>query len=335
MKKIKSTLLGVSLILVLMMLALSTWGVVVMIRPLPLTTVSVHLTIPSGTSVRGIAQLLLDAGLLSEPYSFLLWVELTGDARLLQAGDYVFSGPMQMSELISQLKRGKFVAEKLQLTEGKTFAEFRALINQLSIIKHETVDWSEAELMQHLNAEAISPEGWFFPDTYFIDAQTSDLDLYRQAYQQMQKRLQQAWSSRATHLPYTQPYQALIMASLIEKETGNRDERALIAGVFLNRLRLGMRLQTDPTVIYGIGSSFDGNLTRQHLLTDTPYNTYTRAGLPPTPIAMPGQASIEAALHPANTNALYFVADGRGGHVFSATLEAHNRAVHRYQRQQK
>ena len=185
--------------------------------------------------------------------------------------------------------------------------------------------------MLQLSGQEASPEGWFFPDTYYVDGQGSDLDLYKRAYQGMLQRLHAAWQNRAPGLPYQTAYEALIMASIVEKETGVADERAQIAGVFVNRLRKGMRLQTDPTVIYGMGERYAGNIRRQDLLLDTPYNTYTRSGLPPTPIALPGLASIQAALHPANTNALYFVANGNGRHVFTASLEEHNRAVRKYQ----
>jgi UPF0755 protein len=191
---------------------------------------------------------------------------------------------------------------------------------------------SDAELLQAIGAEENHLEGLLFPDTYFYAPHTSDLDVLRRAYRLQHDKLLAAWETRAQGLPYRTPYEALIMASIVEKETGAAAERPRIAGVFINRLKLGMRLQTDPTVIYGLGDRFDGNLRRDDLQRDTPYNTYTRTGLPPTPIAMPSEAAIEAALNPAKTDALYFVARGDGTHVFSSTLEAHNRAVNRYQR---
>ncbi|MGP1717982.1 MAG: endolytic transglycosylase MltG [Methylophilus sp.] len=312
-------------------LALALWIVIYMIRPLPMVSETIGMQIPAGASVRGIADQLVSSGVLKEPYSFLLVVKLTGSGSRLQAGDYAFNAPLQVLGLIDLLKHGTFDQFKLQLTEGKTFADFRQKLAQMPGIRHETLNLSDLELMQLVSGEATAPEGWFFPDTYFIDSQSSDVDMYKRAYQKMQKYLAAAWESRQSGLPYKTPYEALVMASIVEKETGVEIERPQIAGVFVNRLRLGMRLQTDPTVIYGMGSRYHGNITRRDLLTDTPYNTYTRSGLPPTPIALPGLASIQAALHPANTKALYFVANGQGRHVFTSTLEEHNKAVRAYQ----
>lgn len=312
-------------------LALAIWLVIFMIRPLPMTSETIGMQIPAGASVRGIADQLVTAGVLREPYSFLAVIKLTGNGSRLQAGDYAFNAPLQVLGLIDLLKHGTFDQFKLQLTEGKTFADFRAKLAQMPGIRHDTVNLSDMELMQLVSGESTAPEGWFFPDTYFIDSQSSDLDLYKRAYQKMTQYLTAAWETRQSGLPYKTPYEALIMASIVEKETGVEVERPQIAGVFVNRLRLGMRLQTDPTVIYGMGSRYHGNITRRDLLTDTPFNTYTRNGLPPTPIALPGLASIQAALHPANTKALYFVANGQGRHVFTTTLEEHNKAVRAYQ----
>ncbi|MFD0912419.1 endolytic transglycosylase MltG [Methylophilus luteus] len=312
-------------------LALALWIVIYMIRPLPMAAETIGMQIPAGASVRGIADQLVSAGVLSEPYSFLLVVKLTGSGSRLQAGDYALNAPLQVLGLIDLLKHGTFDQFKLQLTEGKTFADFRQKLAQMPGIRHETLNLSDMELMQLVSGEAVAPEGWFFPDTYFIDSNSSDIDMYKRAYQKMQKYLAAAWETRQSGLPYKTPYEALVMASIVEKETGVEVERPQIAGVFVNRLRLGMRLQTDPTVIYGMGSRYQGNITRRDLLTDTPYNTYTRSGLPPTPIALPGLASIQAALHPANTRALYFVANGQGRHVFTSTLEDHNKAVRAYQ----
>jgi len=312
-------------------LALSIWIVIFLIRPLPMASETIGMQVPAGASVRGIADQLVASGVLSEPYSFLLVVKLTGSANKLQAGDYAFNTPLQLMGLIDVLKHGTFDQFKLQLTEGKTFADFRQKLAQMPGIRHDTVMLSDLELMQEVSGENISPEGWFFPDTYFLDAQSSDLELYKRAYQKMVQHLNQAWEQRASGLPYRTMYEALIMASIVEKETGVEEERPQIAGVFVNRLRKGMRLQTDPTVIYGMGTRYQGNIRKKDLLADTPYNTYTRSGLPPTPIALPGLASIQAALHPANTNALYFVANGQGRHVFTSTLDAHNQAVRAYQ----
>jgi UPF0755 protein len=312
-------------------LALVTWLVIFMIRPLPMTSETIGMQIPAGASVRGIADQLVTTGVLREPYSFLAIVKLTGSGSRLQAGDYAFNAPLQVLGLIDLLKHGTFDQFKLQLTEGKTFADFRQKLAQMPGIRHDTLNMSDMDLMQLVSGEAKYPEGWFFPDTYFIDSQSSDIDLYKRAYQKMMQYLSAAWEAREAELPYKTSYEALIMASIVEKETGVEVERPEIAGVFVNRLRLGMRLQTDPTVIYGMGSRYHGNITRRDLLTDTPYNTYTRNGLPPTPIALPGLASIQAALHPANTKALYFVANGQGRHIFTSSLDDHNKAVRTYQ----
>lgn len=312
-------------------LALGIWMVIFMIRPLPMASETIGLQIPAGASVRGISDQLVAAGVLTEPYSFLLMVKLTGSGNKLQAGDYALNTPLQVLSLLDILKHGTFDQFKLQLTEGKTFTDFRQKLAQMPGIRHDTVMLSDHELMQLVSGQDQHPEGWFFPDTYFLDAQSSDVDLYKRAYQKMVQHLTAAWEGREAGLPYRSMYEALVMASIVEKETGVEEERPQIAGVFVNRLRKGMRLQTDPTVIYGMGTRYRGNITKKDLLTDTPYNTYTRSGLPPTPIALPGLASIQAALHPAKTNALYFVANGQGRHVFTSSLEAHNQAVRAYQ----
>jgi len=317
--------------LVLGAVALAVWMVIFMIRPLPMASETIGLQIPAGASVRGIADQLVAAGVLTEPYSFLLTVKVTGSGGQLQAGDYALNTPLQVMSLIDILKHGTFDQFKLQLIEGKTFADFRQKLAQMPGIRHDTVMLSDSELMQQISGQSMHPEGWFFPDTYFLDAQSSDADLYKRAYQKMAQHLLAAWEAREAGLPYRSMYEALVMASIVEKETGVEEERPQIAGVFINRLRKGMRLQTDPTVIYGMGTRYQGNITKKDLLTDTPYNTYTRSGLPPTPIALPGLASIQAALHPAKTNALYFVANGQGRHVFTSSLDAHNQAVRAYQ----
>jgi UPF0755 protein len=311
--------------------ALTVWVVIFMIRPLPMASETIGIQIPAGASVRGIADQLVAAGVLTEPYSFLLTVKLTGSGGQLQAGDYALNTPLQVMSLIDILRHGTFDQFKLQLIEGKTFADFRQKLAQMPGIRHDTLMLSDSELMQQISGQALHPEGWFFPDTYFLDAQSSDADLYKRAYQKMAQHLSAAWETREVGLPYRSMYEALVMASIVEKETGVEEERPQIAGVFINRLRKGMRLQTDPTVIYGMGARYRGNITKKDLLTDTPYNTYTRSGLPPTPIALPGLASIQAALHPAKTNALYFVANGQGRHVFTSSLDAHNQAVRAYQ----
>lgn len=313
------------------MLTLVVWLVIFMIRPLPMVSETIGLQIPAGASVRGIADQLVAAGVLTEPYSFLLVVKLSGGGSQLQAGNYALNTPLQVMSLIDILKHGTFDQFKLQLIEGKTFDDFRQKLAQMPGIRHDAVMLSDSELMRTLSGQDMHAEGWFFPDTYFLDTQSSELALYKRAYQKMLQHLSAAWQTREAGLPYRSMYEALIMASIVEKETGVEEERPQIAGVFINRLRKGMRLQTDPTVIYGMGTRYRGNITKKDLATDTPYNTYTRSGLPPTPIALPGLASIQAALHPAKTQALYFVANGQGRHIFTSSLAAHNQAVRAYQ----
>jgi UPF0755 protein len=271
-------------------------------------------------------------GLLRHPAAFVLLGRLLGQAGKIKTGSYMVDKPLSPYQLLNKISQGETLLAKVTVIEGWTFAQMRAALNEHPRLKHDTATLSDAELLRAIGAPEGHPEGLFFPDTYYFDAGASDLDLYRRAYHTLARKLAEAWPGRAASLPYQNPYQALIMASVVEKETGAPDERPLIAAVFINRLRLGMRLQTDPTVIYGLGASYDGNLRKVDLLADTPYNTYTRAGLPPTPIALPSEAAIQAVLHPDSSRALYFVAKGGGRHQFSNTLEEHNRAVNRYQR---
>jgi UPF0755 protein len=246
----------------------------------------------------------------------------------------VLKVPLTPLQLLRKLVNGEVTPRQIRFVEGWTFAQMRTALDDYPWIDHASRGMSEAEILKALNIPHAHAEGWFFPATYDISTGNTDLSVLKRAYRVMQQRLALAWGTRATGLPYQTPEQALTMASIIEKETGNAAERPLIAAVFLNRLRLGMRLQTDPCVIYGLGSTFDGDLRKRDLQTDTPYNTYTRAGLPPTPIAMPGMAAIKAALHPANSNDLYFVSKGNGTHCFTERLADHNRAVERYQKLQ-
>lgn len=300
-------------------------------QPLSMQQPTARVHIEHGSNLKSIADTLVDAGIIGEPWRFILLAKLSDQAAKLQAGDYEVEAPITAIELIEILSHGKTSQEKIQFIEGKTFAEMRDKLNQHPAIKHLTTHWTAQDIAKAVAPEMHNPEGWFYPDTYLFDAGTTDLDLLKRAHQQMVKKLSAAWLQRDDYLPYQTPYHALIMASIIEKETAVANERTQIAGVFINRLNEDMRLQTDPTVIYGMGKRFHGNISRDDLSTDTPYNTYTRDGLPPTPIAMPGLAAIEAALHPANTKALYFVANGKGQHVFSNSLAEHNQAVARYQ----
>jgi len=240
--------------------------------------------------------------------------------------------PVSMLELLEIISQGKVSQRQASVIEGWTFKQFRDALNANPDISHDTATLTDAEILQRIGAAETHPEGLFFPDTYYFSGGSSDLLIFKRAYQTMQKHLQQAWLARAPDLPLQNPYQALILASIVEKETGTPSDRSMIAGVFVNRLRKGMLLQTDPTVIYGMGEKFDGNLRKRDLLKDTAYNTYTRRGLTPTPIALPGVAALQAAMHPAQTDALYFVSRGDGSSQFSSTLTAHNRAVNQYQK---
>jgi UPF0755 protein len=250
----------------------------------------------------------------------------------IKAGTYELRTGATPLDLLGKLVRGEFAVADVKLIEGWTFRQVRAALDAHPRIRHETAGLSDADVLRRLDVPIVHPEGWFFPDTYVFPRGASDVEILRQAYRAMEKRLNAAWAQREQQVPLSSPYDALILASIVEKETGRADDRAMVAAVLTNRLRIGMRLQADPTVIYGLGTGFDGNLRKRDLLADTPYNTYTREGLPPTPIAMPGLASIEATLRPAQSEALYFVARGDGTSEFSRTLEDHNRAVTKYQR---
>lgn len=307
------------------------WMVYFSNTPLQAKTSTQEVDLKAGSSLRSVGQQLVDQGILREPWSFVLLVRVLGKAGEVKAGNYLINTGITPYELFVILTNGSNTQSSITFIEGWTFAQMRAALLKNEDVKHVTVAYSDEQLMREIGAKESLPEGMFFPDTYYFSRDMTDQSILKRAYFAMQAKLAQAWQTRDAGLPYDSPYQALIMASIVEKETGRASERAQIAGVFLNRLRIGMRLQTDPTVIYGLGEHFDGNLHKQDLLRDNSYNTYTRAGLPPTPIAMPSLASIEAALHPEKTKAIYFVGKGDGTHVFSATLEEHNRAVNRYQ----
>lgn len=301
-------------------------------RPLPMTSDRIEFRVPAGAGVRAIAQSARAAGIGVQADTMVVAARLTGATANLRAGRYAVERGITLAGLLDKLKAGDVLREKLTVVEGITFRELRALLASATELKQESGSMSNADLLKAVGASETHPEGLFAPDTYVYDPGTSDLDILRQAYRRQMKLLQDAWDARAPDLPYKSPYEALIMASIVEKETGQPSERGMIAGVFVNRLKLGMLLQTDPTIIYGIGEKFDGNLRKRDLVTDGPYNSYTRAGLPPTPISLPGRASIEAALKPANTKALYFVSRGDGTSHFSGSLGEHNRAVDKYQR---
>lgn len=289
-------------------------------------------TLRQGSSLTSVAKQLVAQDVISEQYSFIALGRLFGHATNLKAGSYVLDKPLTHIELLKTITEGNVSQGSITFVEGWTFAQMRQALDAYAAIKHDTRGLSDQEILKRVSGKPQHPEGLFFPDTYFFSQGMSDLVILKRAYKNMQARVNEAWQARASALPYKTPYEALIMASIVEKESAKASERPIIAAVFLNRLRQGMKLQTDPTVIYGLGASFDGNLRKRDLLSDAPYNTYTREGLPPTPIAMPGWGAIHASLHPAKTDALYFVSKGDGSHVFSATLEEHNRAVAKYQK---
>lgn len=292
--------------------------------------------ITQGSGVNAAAQQMADAGVPVNGFLFGMLARVTGKAGRIKAGSYELQPATSPRRLLGQLVRGEFAQESLTIIEGWTFRQMRQAIDTAPNLKHETAKLSDKELLARVAPEAAdkyaTPEGLFFPDTYLFAKNSSDLQIYKQAHEMMMKRLKAAWEKREPNLPYTDPYQALIMASLVEKETGQKSERAMIAGVFVNRLKTGMLLQTDPTVIYGMGDKYEGKIRKKDLETDTPYNTYTRAGLPPSPIALPGVESLAAALMPAKTEALYFVSRGDGTSHFSVNLNEHNKAVNQYQR---
>ena len=312
-------------------LAALAWAAWFSLRPLEPPRIPFDFTVKSGASLKTVARTLADEGLLPEPQTFWLLGRALGKAGSLQAGIYRISAPVTPLELLDKLAKGDVLPIEIAFVEGTTFRQWLAQMKRHPHIRSTLDGLGEAEIRSALGISEPSLEGLFFPDTYRFVAGATDVEILKRANAQMVRRLARAWEARDPAVPLAGPYEALILASIVEKETGQSGERPSIASVFVNRMRKGMRLQTDPTVIYGLGASFDGNLRKRDLQADTPWNTYTRDGLPPTPIAMPGAASIEAAVNPAATEYLYFVGRGDGSHQFSRTLEEHNRAVAKYQ----
>lgn len=300
----------------------------------PITTEgeAIPFTITPGSGAHAAGQQIADAGVPIVPILFNLLARVEGKTSKIKAGSYELKPGTTPQRLITQLARGEFAQESLTIIEGWTFKQMRMAMASHPGLKHDTVGLSDKELMAKISPEYVLPEGLFFPDTYLFAKGASEMQIFKQAHTAMIGRLSEAWDKRDPALPYKNPYEALIMASIVEKETGQKSERAMIAGVFVNRLKTGMLLQTDPTVIYGMGDNYQGKIRKRDLEADTPYNTYTRGGLPPTPIALAGAQSLTAALAPARTQALYFVARGDGTSQFSANLPDHNRAVNQYQR---
>jgi UPF0755 protein len=301
--------------------------------PLRLAAPELQVDVDKGAAGQAIAVSLNEQGVRIRPWLFRLALRLRGDGPRIRAGVYQVAAPITLAALLDRLTRGDVTMRDLTLIEGWTYRQVRAALAAQPDLRQEAADLSDAEVLARIGATEAHPEGLFAPDTYAYVRGTSDLDILRRAYQLQRRHLDRAWEAAAgRELPYRDRYELLVMASLIEKETGREEDRAKVAAVFVNRLRRGMMLQSDPTTIYGMGDAFDGNLRRKDLVTDTPYNTYTRHGLTPTPIAMPGRASIDAAIAPAPIPALFFVSRGDGTSEFSNDLPAHNRAVARYQR---
>ena len=303
-------------------------------RPLALSAPSLDLAIEPGTLPRQVAQAVRDAGVDVNPNLLYFWFRLSGRDRDIKAGSYELTAGLTPRGLLDKLARGEEALRALTLVEGWNIRQVRAALARGDQLRPDTAGLSNEELMKMLGRPGVHPEGRFFPDTYTYSKGSSDVAVLKRALRAMDKRLAEAWAQRAPGTVVKTPEEALILASIVEKETGKAADRRLISAVFQNRLRIGMPLQTDPTVIYGMGEAFNGNLRKVDLQTDTPWNTYLRAGLPPTPIAMPGKASLLAAVQPAPGKFLYFVAKGDGTSQFSATLDEHNRAVNKYQRGQ-
>ncbi len=328
-KQIIWALLGLALITA----ALIGWWVQSPLNlPSSLPTATVDLSIEPQTPVKGIAQAVADAGVEVNPTALYVFFRLSGESRKLRAGSYELTQDTTPLDLLRKLSRGEESLKAVSLIDGWTFRQFRAALAKAEGLKHDTQNMSDDEIMLKLGMAGVPAEGRFFPDTYTYGKGSSDVRVLQRAAKAMNKQLAAAWKQRDSGIQVKSPEEALILASIVEKETGRESDRTTISRVFHNRLAIDMPLQTDPTVIFGLGESFDGNLRRADLHTDHPWNTYTRKGLPPTPIAMPGRAALKAAVQPAESNALYFVARGDGSSVFSATLEAHNAAVNRYQR---
>lgn len=299
--------------------------------PVPMPEGKVRVVVPKGAHVRAAAAALREQGIAVSPTLMFARYRMRGLDGQLKAGTYEFSAPQTIDSLLDRLVSGDTVVETIRFVEGWTFRQMRAAIDAHPELKRDSAGLDDAEILKRIGADEQHPEGLFMPETYGFAPGTSDLEIYRQAYRLMKRKLAEVWEKRQPGLPIADPYQALVLASIVEKETGKPEERGKVAAVFVNRLRIGMMLQSDPTTIYGLGDRFDGNLRKRDLQADTPYNTYTRGGLPPTPIALPGAASIEAVLAPADIKALYFVARGDGTSEFSNNLADHNRAVARYQ----
>lgn len=310
---------------------LAAWTAWYVLTPLAVARYPAEFQVAPGSGLRSAARQIEAGGVALGRWRFELLARALGRSQEIKAGSYELAAPVNPLELLDKLTRGDVTLAELAFIEGWTFRQTRAAIEANAALRGDSRGLSDAEILKRLGAAETHPEGLFFPDTYLFSKGSSDFDLLRRAYLRMQKLLAREWAARDPALPYRTPYEALIMASIVEKETGRAADREMVSGTLVNRLRINMRLQVDPSVIYGLGDAFDGNLRKRDLLQDGPYNTYTRSGLPPTPISMPGLASLRAALHPAQTKALYYVSRGDGSSQFSRDLDEHNRAVAKYQ----
>ena len=303
-------------------------------RPMEMPAAGVDLSIEPGSNAKEVAASVAQAGVRVQPVLLYGWFRASGQSRQIKAGSYELDAQTTPRSLLNKLVQGDEALRSVTLVEGWTFKQFLQALSKAQALQDDAALLSTEALMERLGKPGLQPEGRFFPDTYTYAKGSSDIAVLQRAMRAMDKKLDATWASRGPNSVLQTPEQALILASIVEKETGTPSDRSQIAAVFNNRLRIGMRLQTDPTVIYGLGDKFDGNLRRVDLITDTPWNTYTRVGLPPTPISMPGKAALLAAVQPVQSKALYFVARGDGSSQFSATLDEHNRAVNKYQRGQ-
>jgi len=320
------------LLALLAVVGAGAWGLWWLDQPLKLKAPSIDLSVEPGTTPRGVAEQVVANGVQTSPDLLYWWFRLSRQDRQIRAGSYELTQGVTPRSLLEILVRGKEATRSLVLVEGWNLRQARAALAKADQLQVLTAGDDDAQLMARLGRPGVAPEGRFFPDTYTYSKGSTDVALLQRAMRAMDRHLRAAWDARAADLPLKTPDELLTLASIVEKETGKAQDRPEVAAVFVNRLRVGMPLQTDPTVIYGMGTAFDGNLRKKDLLTDTPYNTYLRPGLPPTPIAMPGKAALLAAVQPAQSKSLYFVSRGDGTSQFSETLDEHNRAVNRYQR---
>jgi UPF0755 protein len=313
-------------------LGFAGWMLWFALSPVKIGASPLEFSIRQGSALRGAARQIVDAGVVMPAWKFILLARASGHQGRIKAGSYQISAGVTPFQILRKITQGEFAQADVVLIEGWTFKQLRAALDSHPELKHDSAGVSDADIMAKLGDPDVAAEGMFFPDTYIFAKGDSDFAVLARAHRAMRKRLQAAWEQREPKLPLETPYEALILASIVEKETGLATDRHMVAAVFVNRLRLGMRLQTDPSVIYGMGDKYAGNLRKRDLTNDHPFNTYTRAGLPPHPIAMPGAAALEATLHPAKSDALYFVSRGDGTSEFSRNLSDHNRAVTRYQK---